>query len=548
MIGETFGSYRVTGMIGSGGMGAVYLAEHTLLGRKAAVKVLLPEHSKNQDLIDRFFNEAKTTASLKHPALVDVFDYGIHPGSGSAYLVMDFLEGESLGSRLARVAPLSNEAAIDLGRQIARGMEAAHSHGIVHRDLKPDNVYLVPDHEDATRDQVKILDFGIAKLLGTPKGSRGATSTGMVLGTPMFMAPEQCKGAGVVDHRADIYSLGCILYFMLCARPPFDYPGVGEILGAHLHEPVAPPRSINPGITPALEAIVMKTLAKKPEDRHQSMGALAADLARLLGQTGANRPVTFPPATVALPATLSPTTLSKAAAQVPAAEAPTVRQAPRRSLVVPLVIAFGAGMALTGVAVFWPRARVAPPVTKPAAVATPTPVVATPPSASPSPSPSPKPPTENAPTTTTITTTTTTADAGTAVVAKPEPKPVHREVNDGYTRGIAHMARGEEREALEAFRGYLRGSGQPAARRAEAERYLISLQRKFGEIEVSCDLTGADVLVDGRSYGRTPLSKSIVLTAGSHELVVSKSGYNTIRKTFNLSPGQRQPFFFRLPR
>src|SRR5688500_14466071 len=176
-VGETVGSYRISKKIGEGGMGAVYLAEHTLLGRKAAIKVLLPEHSQNQDLIDRFFNEAKTTASLKHPALVEVFDYGIHP-SGSAYLVMDFLEGESLGARLQRLAPLPNETAIDLTRQIARGMEAAHSRGIVHRDLKPDNVFLVPDHDDATRDQVKILDFGIAKLLGTPKGSKGATSTG----------------------------------------------------------------------------------------------------------------------------------------------------------------------------------------------------------------------------------------------------------------------------------------------------------------------------------------------------------------------------------
>src|SRR3954469_12311594 len=158
MIGETFGSYRVTGMIGSGGMGAVYLAEHTLLGRKAAVKVLLPEHSKSQDLIDRFFNEAKTTASLRHPALVDVFDFGIHP-SGSAYLVMDYLEGESLGARLAKVAPLPPAAPMELGRQIGRGREVAHSRGIVPRDLKPDNIFLVPDADTPSHDQVKILDF-----------------------------------------------------------------------------------------------------------------------------------------------------------------------------------------------------------------------------------------------------------------------------------------------------------------------------------------------------------------------------------------------------
>jgi hypothetical protein len=543
MIGETFGSYRVTGKIGSGGMGAVYLAEHTLLGRKAAVKVLLPEHSQSQDLIDRFFNEAKTAAGLKHPALVGVFDYGIHP-SGSAYLVMDFLEGESLGARLQRVAPLPNETAIDLGRQIARGMEAAHSHGIVHRDLKPDNIFLVPDAEDATRDQVKILDFGIAKLLGTPKGSKGATSTGMVLGTPLFMAPEQCKGAGVVDHRADIYSLGCILYLMVCARPPFEYEGVGEILGAHLHQPVTPPRSINPGVSPALEAIIMKALAKKPEERQPTMAVLANDLARLLGHTGsAHRPATFPPATIALPPTPAPTTLSKAASQIPA-PAPTVpAPAPRRrGLVVPLVIAFGAGVALTGVAVFWPRARVAPPVVKPAQPQPqpepkpqpepikPKPIVVVKADAAPVAEPEPEPKPEPKP------------------ELKPEPKPVRRETNDGYTRGIAHLARGEEREALEDFRGYLRGSGQPAARRAEAESYLISLQRKFGDIEVSCDLPGADVFVDGRHYGRTPLAKSIVLPAGGHELVLTKSGYATVRKNFILSAGQRQPFFFRLPR
>src|SRR5689334_848737 len=121
MIGESFGSYKVVGKIGEGGMGAVYLAEHTLIGWRAAIKVLLPEHSRNQDLIDRFFNEAKTAASLRHPVLVEVFDYGIHPGSGSAYLVMDYLEGESLATRLTTVAPFSNELTMDLGRQIAKG-------------------------------------------------------------------------------------------------------------------------------------------------------------------------------------------------------------------------------------------------------------------------------------------------------------------------------------------------------------------------------------------------------------------------------------------
>jgi len=374
----------------------------------------------------------------------------------------------------------------------------------------------------------------------------------MVLGTPLFMAPEQCRGAGVVDHRADIYSLGCIMYFMLCARPPFDHPGVGEILGAHLHEPVTPPSTINPAITPALEAVVMKTLAKKPEDRQQTMALLAIDLARLLGHTGSNRPATYPPATVALPPTpapvpLAPTTLSKAASQVPVATPPVEAPAPRRrGVLVPLVIAFAAGAALTGVAVFWPK----PGARLPAVAPAPTPPPPTPvPPPQPRPVvPTPPPPTPPPPTPTPAVV--TTPDAG-AVVVRPEstpaPKPV-RPKSDGYTRGIAQMARGDEREALESFRSYLRGSGQPASQRAEAERYLLGLQRKFGEIEVSCDLAGAEVFVDGQHYGRTPLAKSIVLKTGSHELVLSKSGYNTLRKTFNLAPGQRQPFFFKLPR
>src|SRR4051812_4974304 len=311
MIGETFGGYRVIDKIGEGGMGAVYLAEHTLIGRKAAIKVLLPEHSRKQDLVDRFFNEAKTAAGLNHPALVDVFDFGVHP-SGSAYLVMDYLEGENLGSRLARVAPLPIPQAIDLARQIARGMEAAHARGIVHRDLKPDNIFLVPDVETPDRDQVKILDFGIAKLLGAPSASKGATSTGMVLGTPLFMAPEQCRGTGLVDHRADIYSLGCILYLMLCARPPFDHQGVGEILAAHLFENPVPPRTLNPSVPGALEAVVLKPLVKDPEQRSQPMAAVAADLARIGTASMAVASTVALPPTMKLPSAPGPTTLSKA--------------------------------------------------------------------------------------------------------------------------------------------------------------------------------------------------------------------------------------------
>jgi tRNA A-37 threonylcarbamoyl transferase component Bud32 len=567
MIGETFGSYRVTEKIGEGGMGAVYLAEHKLIGRKAAVKVLLPEHSRKPDLVDRFFNEAKTAAGLNHPALVDVFDFGVH-ASGSAYLVMDFLDGESLGNRLTRVAPVPAEVAVDLTRQIARGMEAAHSRGIVHRDLKPDNIFLVPDAENPSRDQVKILDFGIAKLLGTPSGSKGATSTGMVLGTPLFMAPEQCRGTGTIDHRADIYSLGCILYSMLCGRPPFAYEGVGEILGAHLHEPVTPPRTINPTVPEALDAVVMKALAKNPEERYQTMAALSADLARVPGssQVVAQAPL---PATMALPTAPGATTFSKAAAAIPAITPPPAAPPQRRRLVVPIAIAgaFAAGLVLGGVALLRarPSARPAPPLATttanqpPTAVAAPVksapaapttahaPASATAPASGPPAGPTPAP----APAATAVPAVVAHDPAATpgrvppAASQRERPAQAAREPVDAYARGIAHLARGDEKHALESFRAYLRGSALQPARRAEAEGYVLSLQRKFGEIEVTCD-RGAEVALDGRSVGRCPLTGGLFLLPGGHELAVTKEGYEPRRKAFRISAGDRLPFFFRL--
>jgi tRNA A-37 threonylcarbamoyl transferase component Bud32 len=550
MIGETFGSYRVTEKIGEGGMGAVYLAEHTLIGRKAAIKVLLPEHSRKPELVDRFFNEAKTAAGLNHPALVDVFDFGVHP-SGSAYLVMDFLDGESLGNRLARVAPVPPEVAVDLARQIARGMEAAHSRGIVHRDLKPDNIFLVPDAENPSRDQVKILDFGIAKLLGTPSGSKGATSTGMVLGTPLFMAPEQCRGTGTVDHRADIYSLGCILYSMLCGRPPFAYEGVGEILGAHLHEAVTPPRTVNPTVPEALDAVVTKALAKNPDERYQTMAALSADLAKVAVATEvvAQAP---PPATMALPTARGPTTFSNAAASV-AALTPPPAPPQRRRLLVPIAMAFAAGLVLGGVALLRarPTARFAPPVRSAPAGQASTPTLVAAPVEKPAPATAPTlgapavaaadpPPSPPA---------TVPRPPGTpgrvAPAQREHPVQAVREPVDAYARGITHLARGDERHALESFRTYLRGSALPAARRAEAESYVLSLQRKFGEIELTCD-RGAEVSLDGRPVGRCPLTGGLFVLPGGHELVVSKEGYEPRRKGFHISAGDRRPFFFRL--
>ena len=280
MVGETLGNYRIVGKIGEGGMGAVYQAEHALIGRRAAIKVLLPELSSRSDVVRRFFNEARAVANLNHPAIIDIFDFGFHT-DGSGYIVMELLEGQSLGARLNRVGSLASATAVNLTRQIAAAMSVAHGHGVVHRDLKPDNLFLVPDRTGAPGELIKILDFGVAKLAsaGSSQGP-GVTNSGTLLGTPLYMAPEQCRGAGMVDARADIYALGCVVYHMLSGQPPFVYDFPGELIAAHQLEAPRPLRLLDAVVAPALEAVVLRTLAKRPEDRPQSMQELLGELDR----------------------------------------------------------------------------------------------------------------------------------------------------------------------------------------------------------------------------------------------------------------------------
>ncbi|HWN66510.1 MAG TPA: protein kinase [Haliangium sp.] len=284
MIGETLGSYRVVSKIGEGGMGVVYLAEHTFLERKAAVKVLLPAFSNDQEVVNRFVNEAKAATVIHHPGIVQVFDFGKLP-DGSAYLVMEYLEGESLDARLKRLGRVSVTEALRITHHCASALAAAHQVGIVHRDLKPENIIMVPDPQIEGGERAKILDFGIAKL--TDEQHRGSvkTRTGSVMGTPTYMAPEQCLGAGEVDHRADIYALACVMFHLLCGRPPFVGQGVGELLIAHVREPAPWARSINLEVPPAVDALLQRALAKEPAARFASMSEFAAALAALLNHS-----------------------------------------------------------------------------------------------------------------------------------------------------------------------------------------------------------------------------------------------------------------------
>ncbi len=291
MIGETLGKYRVMSRLGTGGMGAVYLGEHVVIGRKAAIKVLLPEFSHKREIVERFFNEAKAGTAIGHPGIVQIFDFGEH-SDGSAFLVMELLVGEALNERLDRLGRLSEDDALRIARQCASALVAAHTAGIVHRDLKPANIFLATDPEMEAGERVKILDFGIAKL--TDSGAAGdlRTRTGSMMGTPAYMSPEQCRGAGLVDHRSDIYSLGCVIFRMVCGRPPFVAEGVGDIIASHLREPAPSLRAFAPAISTALEAVVQRTLSKSPDARFSSMAELATVL-QSMRHGGAHQPATM---------------------------------------------------------------------------------------------------------------------------------------------------------------------------------------------------------------------------------------------------------------
>jgi putative nucleotidyltransferase with HDIG domain len=268
MIGSMLGSYRIVTELGSGAMGTVYYAEHTVIGRRAAIKVLKPELARRADLLDRFMVEARAVNEIRHPNIVDISEIGTQ--GEHHYLVMELLEGETLGERLEREPVLAPEVVVTIVGQVAAAVGAAHERGIVHRDLKPENVFLT-NHPDEP-DRVKVLDFGIVKLIAhTGSSAARRTEVGSVIGTPSYMSPEQCLGEEDLDHRSDIYSLGIVAYEALAGRLPFRADGIGKLVLAHVHEPPQPVHEVNPQIPVRLSAAVMRALEKSRDDRYSSM-------------------------------------------------------------------------------------------------------------------------------------------------------------------------------------------------------------------------------------------------------------------------------------
>jgi len=266
MIGTLIRDYRIVTELGSGGMGTVYFAEHTVIGRRAAIKVLNGDVSKNEDIVARFFTEAKAVNSIRHPNIVDITDFGqtesIH------YIIMEMLEGETLGARLEMQRPLDERTGVRILSQVASAVGAVNEQGIVHRDLKPENIFLTnhPDYPDF----VKVLDFGVVKLMGAPAESSHLTRPGSAIGTPAYMSPEQCLADARLDHRSDIYSLGVVGYEMLAGRLPFVGDSL-EVMMGHARGTLIPPKERNPELSDAINDVIVRALAKKPEARFANM-------------------------------------------------------------------------------------------------------------------------------------------------------------------------------------------------------------------------------------------------------------------------------------
>ena len=398
MVGECIGNYRIVQRLGEGGMATVYLATHPELGRRVAVKVLNPDLARSDQMVQRFFNEARAASGIGHRGIVEVFDLGTLP-SGAPYIVMEHLDGESLAERMTKAGRLPLETAAEIAGQAASVMGAAHARGIVHRDLKPDNLFLVPDPMLPGRELVKVLDFGIAKLAQRPADGGGQrTRTGVILGTPRYMSPEQCRESRDVDHRTDVYSLGVVLYEMLAGAPPFVSGSWGEL--AHMHIGVIPPalQTHMPDVPTNVAQIVHRALEKDPGARFQSMAelenalraavaaraavspasALAAAAPTARGRApavGSTMRLEEPPSS-ARPRPQRRTTLAGAASEVqrdPDKPSRTVRIAPA------LVVA--AAAAVVAIVGSLALRRTPPPVTTTAAPAVAEPAVAAPPAA-----------------------------------------------------------------------------------------------------------------------------------------------------------------------
>ncbi len=274
------GRYEVLTVLGEGGMGTVYEVKHRALGKRFALKALRKDLTADVEIAARFIQEARTAAAVSHPGLVEITDFG-RLESGQVYFVMELLEGQSLAALLRHGGPLPAARGLDIVRQLVHALKAAHDASIVHRDLKPDNIHV--GRGDCEQDLVKVVDFGLAKVIGSSK----LTRAGMVFGTPHYMSPEQAAGE-VVDHRADIYALGIVMYEMFTGKVPFEADSYMGVLTKHMYMEPAPPSDVSPELKElgTLEHVILRCLQKRPNARYDDLAALLVDLDQRMPMPG----------------------------------------------------------------------------------------------------------------------------------------------------------------------------------------------------------------------------------------------------------------------
>jgi hypothetical protein len=270
-----FGQYQLMRKLGEGGMGEVYLAQHQLLKRPSALKLIKAQAGADPIALARFEREVQSAARLSHPNTIEIYDYG-HTDDGTFYYVMEYLQGLSLADLVRDGGPLPAGRVIYLFRQVCAGLAEAHTLGLVHRDLKPANVFVAVRGGES--DVAKVLDFGLVKLT-QDSGSAELTGEMMVSGTPLYMAPEQALADRTLDSRADIYALGAMMYFALTGQPPFQGESAFAVMMSHARDPVVPPSTLKPAVPEDLERIILRCLAKKRDDRFPDVKALGQALA-----------------------------------------------------------------------------------------------------------------------------------------------------------------------------------------------------------------------------------------------------------------------------
>jgi serine/threonine-protein kinase len=262
------GQYRLKQRLGSGGMGEVYLAEHQMMKRPCAVKLIRPEKAGDPRILARFEREVRATAKLSHWNSIDIYDYG-RTADGTFYYVMEYLPGHNVGELVEDYGPIPAGRAVYLMDQVCAALAEAHGIGLVHRDIKPANIFCA--YRGGEFDVAKLLDFGLAKPTLEGNGDAQLTMEGTVTGSPLFMSPEQASGEEGVDARSDIYALGAVLYYMLTGQPPFLHDNPLKVMIAHASQEVVPPREINPELPLELEEIVLRCLEKDPDHRFQDV-------------------------------------------------------------------------------------------------------------------------------------------------------------------------------------------------------------------------------------------------------------------------------------